>query len=126
MQFNDKSNTYNWDQNAYNPAETYGDVCYEVPSFCYSNQTAEMMNTTSTASHIDKNHLNGMFCENGNSLYENTQNAMTVTPSQMLNHSVELYDHVNSFKAPSYLNIQQFVNDRSAQDYSGVEKKKTK
>ena len=98
----------------------YGEVCYEVPSFCYSNQTAEMMNITSTASHIDKNHLNGMFCENSSFLYENTQNAMTVTPSQMLNHSVELYDHVNSFKAPSNLNIQQFVNDRSAQDYSGV------
>ena len=45
---------------------------------------------------------------------------MTVAPSQMLNHSIELHDHVNSFNAPSNLNIQQFVNDRSVQDYSGV------
>ena len=76
MQFNGKSNNYNWDQNAYNPAGAYGEVCYEVPSFCCSNQTAEMMNITSIASHTDKNHLNDMFCENSNFLYENTQNAI--------------------------------------------------
>ena len=45
---------------------------------------------------------------------------LTVAPSQMLNHSVALYDHLNSFHAPSNLNIQQFVNHRSAQDYFGV------
>ena len=70
-----------------------------------------MMNITSTTSHIDKNHLNGMFFEHSNFLYENTQNAMIVAPSQMLNHLVQLHDHVKSFNAPSNLYIQQFFND---------------